>query len=332
MNRFGAFGVTSLNFFLLLREMKTITSILLVSPPYIFSLVILLAICWLTLVPKPLPDSDFQLFPGADKVAHFIMFGAFSGALFIDMMRAEKKRKPYLCALFAAGISIALGASVEYLQEAMCMGRSSEPGDVIADSLGAVCASLLFFIVDKNYFRRSLTECKKCDSEDYSGIDRLKNIYIKSFPEAERRDWNDIISRSRSENSPMNMTMVILDGAPVGFITSWDLKNYVYIEHFVIDPALRNRGIGAKALKRFCDGYAKPVVLEAEPESLGEDAKRRIKFYKRLGFYAFSDFNYIQPPYKKGLPSVPLILLSSSKTLNPEEISSELHRTVYEQD
>ncbi len=332
MNRFSVNRVTSLNFFLLLRDMKLITSILRMSPPYIFSLVILLAICWLTLVPKPLPDADIQLFPGADKVAHFIMFGCFSGALFVDMMRTGKKRNSLLCAIFAAVISIISGISVEFLQNAMDMGRSAEYADIIADASGAISASIIIYIIDRNYFRKSVTDCRKCEYEDYSTINRLKSIYTKSFPEAERREWGDILTRSRSESSPMTMTLVILDGAPVGFITSWNLKDFVYIEHFAIDRALRNRGIGAKALKRFCSTTTKPVVLEAEPESLGEDAKRRIEFYKRLGFKDFSNFNYIQPPYRKDLPSVPLILMVTSETLDPATISSELHKTVYEQD
>lgn len=332
LNRFGVIGVTSLIFFLLLRVMKSITTILRMSPPYIFSLVILLAICWLTLVPKPLPTTDIHLFPGADKVAHFIMFGAFSGGLFIDMMRSGKKRKAYLCAVIGAIISIALGISVEFLQNVMELGRSSETGDIVADSLGAITVSTAFYFIDKNYFIKSVTECIKCEGDYFSNLNGLKSIYIKSFPEAERRDWNDIITRSKREDSPMSMTLVILDGNPIGFITSWDLKDFVYIEHFAIDPALRNRGIGAKAIKRFCSSSAKPVVLEAEPESLGENAMRRILFYKRLGFREFKDFNYIQPPYRKDSPAVPLTLMSTSALLNPADISSELHRVVYEQD
>ncbi|MDE6048707.1 MAG: GNAT family N-acetyltransferase, partial [Paramuribaculum sp.] len=299
--------------------------------PYIFTLVVLLSICWFTLMPKPLPDNDIQLFPGADKVAHFIIFGAFAGALFIDIMRAGTKRHAGICAIVAALISSCFGITVEFLQMAMDMGRSAEFADVVADILGAVSAALIFYLIDRQYFRGSDTRCVNCIPQNVRDLEDLKRIYLKSFPAAERREWKDIIARSQSDTSPMEMSVVILDGNPVGFITFWNLGDFTYIEHFVIDRALRNRGIGAKTLRQFCKQADNPVVLEAEPADTGENAARRLQFYERLGFKSFNDYNYVQPPYGIGLPSVPLILMSTSEKLNPEDISSKLHKIVYEQ-
>lgn len=312
--------------------MKLINTILRNSPPYIYTLVILLAICWLTLVPKPLPDTDFQLFPGADKVAHFVLFGAFAGAFFIDMMRAGKKRSAVLCACIAGVISIILGAGVELFQYLMGAGRSAETADFVADAAGAIVVATAFYFIDRKYFNFVSPKCIKCTDSDENDLKELKKIYMKAFPPEERRDWDDIMSRSHSIGSPMSMTMVMMGNSPAGFITSWNLGNFVYIEHFVIDPMLRNRGIGIKALREFCTAANMPVVLEVERASAGETARRRIRFYERLNFHPYRDFNYIQPPYAPGLPEVPLMLMSTSKSLNPEEISLKLHKIVYEQD
>ncbi|MDE5744046.1 MAG: GNAT family N-acetyltransferase [Paramuribaculum sp.] len=311
--------------------MKLITSILRKSPPYIFTLVVLLSICWLTLMPKPLPDNNIQLFPGADKVAHFIIFGAFAGALFIDIMRAGTKRHAGICAIIAAFTSSCFGIAVEFLQMAMDMGRSAEFADVVADTLGAVSSALIFYLIDRHYFRNSNTRCVNCIPQYIGDLRDLKRVYLKSFPAAERRDWKDIVTRAQSDTCPMKMSVVMLDGNPVGFITFWNLGDFTYIEHFVIDPALRNRGIGAKALRQFCTQADNPVVLEAEPAGTGKNAARRVQFYERLGFKSFNDYNYVQLPYGIGLPSVPLILMSTSEEMNPEEISSKLHKIVYEQ-
>lgn len=311
--------------------MKFITSILRKSPPYIFSLVILLAICWLTLVPKPLPDTEIELFPRADKVVHFIMFGSFAGALFVDMMRAGVKRKAVVCAFIAAAVSSFFGIAVEYLQMAMDMGRSADSGDAIADVLGAVVTSAVFFFIDGNYFSKSDTRCMICTEKDSSELDHLKKVYMKSFPAAERREWSDIMHKSRDNKSPLTLTLVKMDSNPVGFITSWNLGDFIYIEHFVIDPALRNRGLGAKAIKEFCADAALPVVLETEPAGCGADAERRIRFYERVGFSPYSGFRYIQPSYGIGLPAVPLTLMSTDTSLSPEEISTKLHKIVYGQ-
>ena len=50
-----------------------LTKFLISLPPCIFSVVCIIAVLYLTLVPRPLPDMDIPLFPGADKVVHAIM-------------------------------------------------------------------------------------------------------------------------------------------------------------------------------------------------------------------------------------------------------------------
>ncbi len=46
--------------------------------------VVVLAILWLTLAPKPLPDSDVHWFEGADKVVHGCMFGGLFFVMGLD--------------------------------------------------------------------------------------------------------------------------------------------------------------------------------------------------------------------------------------------------------
>lgn len=100
------------------------------------------------------------------------------------------------------------------------------------------------------------------------------------------------------------------------FIAVWEFETFRFIEHFAVNPDLRNGGIGSKALKEICGMSDKPVCLEAElPEN--ELAKRRIGFYERNGFFK-NDYPYVQPPITAGEPPVPLVVMTSRK-INEED-------------
>lgn len=144
----------------------------------------------------------------------------------------------------------------------------------------------------------------------------LRQLYEESFPPEERRPW--------TEPAGHWPRTTIFDG---GFFGWWAFPGFVYIEHFAVLPSLRGAGVGGRALDDFCRSAAKPVVLEAEPPTMGDMARRRLAFYSRHGFSVL-DKDYIQPPYGEGLPSVPLYLLSNA----PVDVSTAiqtLHREVY---
>lgn len=118
------------------------------APAWIFTILILGAILWLTLAPKPLGDEDIPLFPGADKIAHALMFGALTGAVLLDWQRKRGWRKVPVGGVWltAAGAS-AVGVAVEFAQRSMHLGRGFEITDMIADGAGAALCALawLFF-------------------------------------------------------------------------------------------------------------------------------------------------------------------------------------------
>lgn len=113
------------------------------APPFIFTIVVAGAICWLTLAPKPLPESDIPLFPNADKVAHALMFGTLCAFLMVDLMRGNHHIRLAVAALVSILVSAAAGGAIELLQGAMHIGRSADIWDFVADSIGAVIAACL---------------------------------------------------------------------------------------------------------------------------------------------------------------------------------------------
>ena len=117
---------------------------------------------------------------------------------------------------------------------------------------------------------------------------------------------------------------------PAGFLAVWEFESFIYIEHFAVDPALRNSGTGSVMLKELVKQYQKPICLEVElPED--ELTRRRIGFYERNGF-VFNEYPYIQPPISKGKSPVPLRIMTYRSEITREEFQKMkeiLYRRVY---
>ncbi len=162
-------------------------------------------------------------------------------------------------------------------------------------------------------------------------LDKVEVTYIKSFPQEERRAFS--LVRDLIDSNPYFNVYVFIKGDDyVGFITIWQLDGFDYVEHFAIDPAARNGGIGGKALQSFLDFSEKPIVLEVEsPED--EMSRRRIGFYERLGFI-LDDNHYLQPPYREGDSWLKMFLMSCGEidlTTSFEKVRDSIYSHVYQQ-
>jgi len=167
-----------------------------------------------------------------------------------------------------------------------------------------------------------------------SAAETLERVYLSSFPDGERRDWCDLRSKADDRSHPLSLYTITDDsGVPVGLITVWNFSEFFYVEHFAVDSAARGGGLGGRALDETLAmlGNGKPVVLEVEPPTggYGPVAERRVGFYRRHGFTDFPHYNYIQPPYSPGLPSLPLMLMSTCAGVDLDMVSATLHREVY---
>lgn len=112
-------------------------------PPVVFSALAVTGMLWLTLAPDPLPDETPVLFPGADKVAHFLMFGVIAALLALDIYRLKGSRRAWLAGALVSGL---LGGVIEIVQDAMGAGRSADWADWAdwaADVAGAIVGALI---------------------------------------------------------------------------------------------------------------------------------------------------------------------------------------------
>jgi ribosomal protein S18 acetylase RimI-like enzyme len=158
----------------------------------------------------------------------------------------------------------------------------------------------------------------------------IRQIYDHSFPSDERRDWQDL----KSLFGQPDYTFYHIWGGGgmglIGFITTWNLKSCVFIEHFALEETARGKGVGSQVLSHLLKSTSNRVVLEVE-EATTEQNRRRISFYERLGFSA-CDSIYWQPPYSNDKNKVKMLLMSypdKIRAMEFEEIKKELYLKVY---
>ena len=120
-------------------------------PPYLPTILVVVAICYISLSSDPFPDKERWLnFPGSDKVVHFIMYGGLTATFCFDYHRRHAELlKPWLFVAVLA-VAIVIGAVMEWLQMCMEVGRTGDILDFVANSLGAC----LGIVAGKKIFAR----------------------------------------------------------------------------------------------------------------------------------------------------------------------------------
>lgn len=158
-----------------------------------------------------------------------------------------------------------------------------------------------------------------------SDFERIYSLLRCSFPEDECRPYD----AQKALLSVPEYTAYVTDDVSA-VITLWQFDKFAFIEHFAVDPSLRNCGLGSKILRNVISALSCPVCLEAElPDT--QLAARRIAFYQRCGFYVNS-YPYIQPAYSADRECVPLLILTTERQITQSEfqmIRDTLYRSVY---
>ncbi|MCH5227137.1 MAG: VanZ family protein [Muribaculaceae bacterium] len=123
-------------------------------PPALFTIITGVVILWLTLAPKPLGEHPPQLFPGADKLAHGLMFGGLTAMMLFDWQRVHQWERASwgMATLYATAVTF-FGIFIECAQNLMQQGRGFEWGDILADTIGAFTFAILWMLLQKYWLR-----------------------------------------------------------------------------------------------------------------------------------------------------------------------------------
>lgn len=165
------------------------------------------------------------------------------------------------------------------------------------------------------------------DSAEYP---YCEDLYVKAFPPTERRT-EEQLRFNTDHKKDFRFYALKCGEKAVGLLTCWDFHEFLYIEHFAVDEAMRGQHIGGNILKLFHETHPEPVILEVErPDT--EIASRRIGFYERSGYTLWKS-DYLQPPYQHGYDFLPLYLMCNSDRLQEskdyETIKEILYKKVY---
>lgn len=173
-------------------------------------------------------------------------------------------------------------------------------------------------------------ELRNLDLSDIEEVSFVENLYIESFPPSERRPIEKMLDFYQN-NDLFFIDVAVEDGRLVGFLTYWDIDEFIFAEHFAIAPEFRNGGYGRKVMKLF-QKSPKPIILEVElPSTILSE--RRIGFYQRLGYKLWENVQYQQPAYSIDGLAIPMKLMTYGD-LNVErdliEIRSKIYSIVYD--
>ena len=167
-----------------------------------------------------------------------------------------------------------------------------------------------------------LEKMNRCDFE------AVFAIMEASFPPDERRPIEEQRAFLNEEGFEI---LVARDGDAIkGFLSVWHFEKFGYIEHFAVDSAHRNGGLGSRMLQETVTLLGGRACLEVEPPQ-NELTRRRVGFYGRNGF-VLNEYPYVQPPISKGKEPVPLLIMSHGRALTAAEFEhckDVLYRRVY---
>ena len=161
------------------------------------------------------------------------------------------------------------------------------------------------------------------------GFNSVYNIMEDSFPSNEIRSY--IGQLNLLQNPDYSLFVKEQNGEIVGFIATWDLGDFTFVEHFAVSEKHRGKGLGSEILSKIKD-MSDPLVLEVEPPT-DLKTRKRIAFYEKNGLI-YHDFYYVQPAMENGKDEVELKIMSTQKLdINGfEKVKRTLYKKIYQRD
>ena len=148
-------------------------------------------------------------------------------------------------------------------------------------------------------------------------FDAIFSIMEDSFPSDELRTYEG--QKALLNRDCYRILIHEINGQIAAFFALWDLEHCIFMEHFAVDSAFRNRGLGGILLKELLPTLEKPLVIEVEHPTT-PIAKSRIGFYERHGF-VLNPYDYVQSALSQGKNPLPLLIMSYPTAITPAQFA-----------
>lgn len=142
-------------------------------------------------------------------------------------------------------------------------------------------------------------------STDDSMYETAMVLYGSSFPSHEQRAQTS--QREILSCEEYHFDLIYDEEVFVGMVLYWETEEFIYVEHFCIDPKHRNKKYGQKAMDLLGE-KGKTVILEIDPPA-DDISIRRQGFYQRAGYHV-NPFPHVHPAYHKGNQGHSLVVMS----------------------
>ncbi len=134
---------------------------------------------------------------------------------------------------------------------------------------------------------------QKHNKKHNTQFNEVWELYTHSFPTDEQRTLNMHLKAIENNRfCPYVYTSEQSELLAICFY--WEFTDFIYLEHFAVNPTFRNKGIGSEILNALTS-QNKPIILEIEPP-IDLQQKQRLKFYQRSNFtqtgYTFKQLKY----------------------------------------
>lgn len=159
-------------------------------------------------------------------------------------------------------------------------------------------------------------------------FDEIFPLLESAFPVTELRIKED--QRALLQEPCYRLYGVRREGNFAAVFATWEIDEFLYIEHFAVKEEFRNGGYGGQLLDTLLEEKSRPMVLEVE-EPEDELTRRRIGFYRRHGL-VYNTYPYLQPPMRKGQEMLPLKLMTKPTAIDAEtyqRYKKRIHTIVY---
>ena len=168
---------------------------------------------------------------------------------------------------------------------------------------------------------------RKMKDEEF---EEVFSLLKSSFPPDEYRKYDEQKSLFLNPEYSVYVVFCNNENKLKAFMAVWELEDFLFVEHFCVNPDFRNKGLGAYILSEIKKMHSCRMCLEAEvPEN--EMAERRIAFYERNGFF-LNKYPYVQPAYSDEKKPVPLYIMTTEGKITEsqfEKIKKMLYSKVY---
>ncbi len=160
-------------------------------------------------------------------------------------------------------------------------------------------------------------------------FDEIFPLLEEAFPVTELRIQED--QRNLLQKEAYRLYGVRKDGRFAAVFATWEIDDFLYIEHFAVREDCRNGGYGGMLLDRLLEEKGRPMVLEVEvPED--DLTRRRVGFYERHGL-VYNEYPYLQPPLRKGNELLPLRFMTYPAAVDEqtyERYKKQMYQIVYQ--